>query len=67
MRPIYIAPHEGLQGAAAHSAATARNTSTYLLLERSETGFFYVHYTTHKTNGFMSHPKNNNSAISAGS
>ena len=28
------------------------------------TGFFYVHYTTHGTNGFTSHPKDESSWLS---
>ena len=26
LRPIYLAPYKGLQGATAHTAATAKNT-----------------------------------------
>ncbi len=49
MRPIYVTPCKDLQGAAVHSAATARNTW--------KTRFFYVHCTTHGTYDFTSHLK----------
>ncbi len=51
---LWIMRPKGLQGAAAHSAATARNTRASPF---SWTWFFYVRYTTHETYGFTSHPK----------
>ncbi len=45
------------QGAVVHSAATARNTgATTPPLVIIVIGFFNVHYTTPRTNSFMSHP-----------
>ena len=52
-RPNYLAPYKGLQGATAHTAATARNTSgrTPSLFGKCS-GFFYMRNTTHRTIGF---------------
>ena len=59
MRPNYVTPYKGLQGATVRLAATARNTGAnpFSFSITKRTGFFYMHYTTQGTNGFTSHPK----------
>ena len=53
----FIAPCNGLQGAVAQYAANrTRNPGQTPSLFDKFTGFFYIHYTTHGTNGFTSHP-----------
>ncbi len=54
----FVAPCNGLRGAVAQYAAIKPGTlgRTPSLYDKC-TGFFYVRYTTHGTNGFTSHPK----------
>ena len=49
--------YKGLQGATAHSAATARNKGRTPFFFDKCTGFFCMRHTTHGTDGFTSHPK----------
>ena len=56
---LLIAPCNGLQGAVAQYVANqTRNTGANPFYYDKCTGFLYVHYTTHWTNGFTSLPKN---------
>ena len=58
MRPIYmIASCKGLQGDAAQSATKPETPGQTPSLNDKCPGFFYVHYTTHGTYIFTSHPK----------
>ncbi len=57
MRPIYVAPYKGLQGAVVHSAATARNTGANPLLlatHVSKSGYFM--WVTQHMRPTASHP-----------
>ena len=44
LRPNYVAPYKGLQGATAHLAATARNTGAnpFSLIEETGNKYSYI-------------------------